>query len=212
MNTTNIITKQIIEKPRPFVADNQLDLFEANDDSAGADSPSPPSSFSLHPSSLPNRRRWLKLATSDVDRAGDILLIEGMDSGHFEKNPQFLWQHGKSGAMVNTIGRVVQLQTTGNALFALVEYAPADTNPLAEQVFQMDVLGLLPANSIGFRPIEWEANDFGGHTFTQWELIECSKVELPMNPEAVDGRATDSAKSLVLSAKSIDEAAAWLTQ
>src|SRR5207248_977055 len=82
--------------------------------------------------------------------------------------------------------------TSGNrdvashALYALVEYASVDISPLAEQVYQMDLAGLLPANSIGFRPIEYEANEFGGHTFTKWELIECSKVELPMNPDAVD--------------------------
>jgi hypothetical protein len=147
------------------------------------------------------RRRWLKMATGDVDRAGDILVLAGLDATNFLKNPQFLWQHGASGALVNTIGRVIELTQRGNVLFALVEYANADTSSLAEQVFQMDTLGLLPANSIGFRPIEWEANEFGGHTFTKWELIECSKVELPMNPQAVD-----SAK-----AYSLEEAADWLT-
>lgn len=132
------------------------------------------------------RRRWLKIATSTLDRAGDILVMSGMDATNFLKNPQFLWQHGASGSLINTIGRVLDLQQTSDALFALVEYASPEVSPLAEQVFQMDTLGLLPANSIGFRPIEWEGNEFGGHTFTKWELIECSKVELPMNPEAVD--------------------------
>lgn len=133
------------------------------------------------------RQRWLTMATDSVDRAGDILLLEGMDATNFFNNPQFLWQHGASGETISTIGKVLDLQITGGKLLALVEYATADISSLAEQVYQMDIAGLLPANSIGFRPIEYEANEFGGYTFTEWELIECSKVELPMNPEAVDG-------------------------
>ncbi len=180
-----------------------------NNSSGGVSPPEAPGTSAGAETAPLKRKRWLKMATGDVDRAGDILVLAGLDASNFLKNPQFLWQHGASGALVNTIGRVLELKTTpqpppslgGGALFALVEYASADTSPLAEQVFQMDTLGLLPANSIGFRPIEWEANEFGGHTFTKWELIECSKVELPMNPEAVD-----SSKSY-----SIEEAVDWLT-
>ncbi len=168
MNHT--ITKQIIEKKGEAIS-----------------SSSPPSSLIPQPSSLPPRQRWLTMATSEVDRAGDILVHEGMEATNFLKNPQFLWQHGASGALLSTIGRVLDLKQTKNELFALVEYALADISPLAEQVYQMDMAGMLPANSIGFRPIEYEANEYGGYTFTEWELIECSKVELPMNPDAVDG-------------------------
>jgi HK97 family phage prohead protease len=160
----------------------------------------PPSSFIPQPSSLPPRQRWLTLATEAVDRAGDILILAGMDAENFLNNPQFLWQHGASGAQVNTIGKVLELRIETGGLFALVEYAPSEISPLAEQIYQMDLAGMLPANSIGFSPIEYEANEFGGYTFTKWELIECSKVELPMNPEAVD-----TAKSLTA-----DEAADWL--
>jgi HK97 family phage prohead protease len=123
-----------------------------------------------------------------------------MQSANFERNPQFLWQHGASGALINTIGRVLQLRTIGDALYAEVEY---DTSELAEQILQLSERGLMPANSIGFRPIEWHANDFGGNTFTKWELIECSKVELPMNPEAVDSRARSMETT-------IKDAAEWL--
>ncbi|HET6401961.1 MAG TPA: hypothetical protein VFH95_11250 [Candidatus Kapabacteria bacterium] len=156
------------------------------------------------------RQRWLTIATNAVDRAGDILILEGMDATNFLKNPQFLWQHGASGETISTIGRVIDLRVGrasspdgragGTDLRALVEYASPDISSLAEQVYQMDLAGLLPANSIGFRPIEYEANEFGGYTFTQWELIECSKVELPMNPEAVD-----SGKCY-----SVDQATDWL--
>ncbi len=149
---------------------------------------------------LQSRQRWLKLATGDVDRAGDMLVLAGMDAENFLKNPQFLWQHGASGSIVSTIGRIIELKQMKGALYALAEYAAPEISPLAEQVFQMDLAGMLPANSIGFRPIVCDANEFGGYTFTQWELIECSKVELPMNPDAIDG-----GKSY-----SLDQATDWL--
>src|SRR5947209_4309433 len=107
-----------------------------------------------------SRKRWLKLSTSTVDRAGHILIMDGMDANNFNHKTQFLWQHGSSGALINTIGKVLDLQIANGALFAHVEY---DTSPLGEQIFELDAKGLLPANSIGFRPIEWHANDFGGN-------------------------------------------------
>ncbi|MBS1903901.1 MAG: hypothetical protein JSS75_09370 [Bacteroidetes bacterium] len=133
-----------------------------------------------------SRQRWLKIATADVDRAGDELVIEGVVTANFERNPQFLWQHGMTEEPIHTIGRIVRLVQTKNALYALAEYASADISPLAGKIFDLDMAGLLPANSVGFQPIEWEPNAHGGVRFTKWELIEVSKVELPCNPFAID--------------------------
>lgn len=132
------------------------------------------------------RQRWLKIVTSDVDRAGDELVIEGVVTKHFERNPQFLWQHAMTDEPVHTIGRIAKLVQTKTALYALAEYASKDVCPLAGTIFDLDEAGLLPANSVGFRPIEWEPNSHGGVKFTKWELIEVSKVELPCNPFAID--------------------------
>jgi len=133
-----------------------------------------------------SRLRWLKAATSDPDRAGDEMVIEGADTENFLRNPQFLWSHGQTDEPVHTLGKILKLVATPNALYALAEYADADVSELAEKIFQMDEAGYLPANSIGFNPTEWEPNEFGGNRFTKWELIEISKVELPCNPYAID--------------------------
>lgn len=146
-----------------------------------------------------SRLRWLKIATSDLDRAGDEMMIEGAVTSNFERNPQFLWQHGMTSEPVHTIGRIRKLVKTSSALYALAEYANANESPLAERIFKMDDAGLLPANSIGFHPIEWEPNRFGGIRFTKWELIECSKVELPCNPFAIDDGTPTKGKLLSLS-------------
>jgi hypothetical protein len=145
------------------------------------------------------------MATSDLDRSGDILRMSGIVTTNFLRNPQFLWQHGLSGALVNTIGTVRRIVTTPKALYVLAEYAAESVSPLAEQIYRMDLAGLLPANSIGFRPIEWDENDQGGRTFLSWELIECSKVELPMNPNAVDDGEPSLKRALTL-----NETSVWL--
>jgi hypothetical protein len=133
-----------------------------------------------------SRQRWLKIATSDPDRSGDVMVIEGMITTNFDRNPQFLWQHGLTSEPVHTIGHIVKLYKTITAIYALAEYATSEESALAEKIYKLDVAGLLPANSIGFRPIEWEPNEYGGVTFKKWELIEVSKVEIPCNPFAID--------------------------
>jgi hypothetical protein len=133
------------------------------------------------------RAKWLKAATSDVDRTGDVLIIKGAELTNFTRNPQFLWQHALTPEPVHTLGKITRLLTTDDALYALAEYADEGASELVDKVFALDADGCLPANSIGFRPIEWEPNEHGGFTFKRWELIEVSKVELPANPMAVDG-------------------------
>lgn len=137
------------------------------------------------------RQKWLKAATSDVDRTGDVMLMRGLDLTNFLKNPQFLWQHGLTNQPVHTLGKIIDHHVTDNALHVLAEYADAETYEFAEQIMKLDKAGYLPANSIGFHPVEWEKNADGGFTFTKWELVEVSKVELPMNPNAVDGKQLD---------------------
>src|SRR5579871_2634635 len=100
---------------------------------------SQPQIFDAGGEAMPNaaRTRWLKMATGSIDRAGDQLVLAGMDATNFQNNPQFLWQHGASGAQINTIGKVLDLRVIANALYALVEYADQEVSPLAEQIYQL---------------------------------------------------------------------------
>jgi len=139
-----------------------------------------------------SRLRWLKAATSDPDRSGDEMVIEGCITDNFERNPQFLWMHGQTSEPIHTLGKIVKLIKTPTALYALAEYTEPQLSEFAEKIYQLDLGGFLPANSIGFRPLEYEENDFGGYRFTKWELIEISKVELPCNPKAIDDGAPAS--------------------
>lgn len=151
------------------------------------------------------REKWLKVATGDVDRAGDIMIITGVQLDNFYRNPQFLWQHGMTGLPLHTLGRIKDHRIIGDALYMLAEYASEETYAFAEQIHKMDQSGYLPANSIGFNPIECEENAHGGYTFTKWELVEVSKVELPMNPNAIDDERIEHNTSL-------EDANNWLSQ
>lgn len=145
-----------------------------------------------------SRLRWLKVSTSDPDRSGDKMVIEGAVTDNFLRNPQFLWMHGQTGEPVHTLGKILKLVKTRNALYALAKYSEPDICEFAEKIYQLDLGGYLPANSIGFRPIEWEPNEHGGMRFLKWELIEISKVELPCNPFAIDDGEPSSSKRLTV--------------
>lgn len=151
------------------------------------------------------RQKWLKAATSDIDRAGDKMLMRGLDLTNFHKNPQFLWQHGLTNQPVHTLGKIIDHHITDDALYVLAEYADAETYEFAEQIMKLDKAGYLPANSIGFHPIEWEKNTDGGFTFTKWELVEVSKVELPMNPNAIDGKGYDKGQLEIFDLQKTDD-------
>src|SRR5438105_9589090 len=69
-----------------------------------------------------SRLRWLKVSTSDPDRSGDEMMIEGAVTDNFLRNPQFLWMHGQTSEPVHTIGKIVKLVKTPNALYALAQY------------------------------------------------------------------------------------------
>src|SRR5437588_10260122 len=99
-----------------------------------------------------SRLRWLKVSTSNPDRAGDEMEIDGAETENFLRNPQFLWMHGQTQEPVHTIGKIVKLVKTSNALYALAQYTEPEFSELAEKIYQMDLAGFLPANSIGFRP------------------------------------------------------------
>ncbi len=109
-----------------------------------------------------SRLRWLKAATSDPDRSGDEMVIGGCNTDNFLRNPQFLWMHGQTDESVHSIGKIIKLVKTPTALYALTEYAAEGVSELSDKIFEMDSAGYLPANSIGFNPIEYEPNDLGG--------------------------------------------------
>jgi HK97 family phage prohead protease len=137
-------------------------------------------------------------STATRDRMGDEISVKGWQTKNYMKHPVFLWGHNYDEL---PIGKTVKLEKTDNALLFDVEFAPADVNPKAEQVYQLYKQGFLRATSVGFKSLdsEWidtetdeekkrskkEPDVPAGKRFKKQELLELSAVNVPANPEAL---------------------------
>ena len=139
------------------------------------------------------------LTDDSVDRDYERVLITGLKTDNFEKNPIMLYQHrqdsywtGKEAPL--PIGFWKNISKSGNQITAEPEFNDTE---LAQQVKALVEHGTLNACSIGFRAIAF-SNDpdlmLPGQkyaTITQSELLECSIVMIPSNPNAVAVKSFD---------------------
>lgn len=116
-------------------------------------------------------------STSSIDRQGDIIQQDGWVLDNFKKNPVLLWAHDYSAL---PIGKVVSLEKTTEGLVAEFEFAPADANPMAEQIKKLYEGGYVNASSVGFIPLERN-----GNIIIRAELLELSLVPVPANQDAL---------------------------
>lgn len=148
-------------------------------------------------------------STDTRDRSGDEIDVRGWDVKSFRKNPVFLWAHKRD---VLPVGRAIDVRVEDRGLVFDVEFAKADINPFAEQVYQHYKQGFLKGVSVGFLPVATEKIDtttpeeaekrrknpdlWVGRRFKKQQLLELSAVPVPCNPDAT------------LTAKAIDDTAA----
>jgi phage head maturation protease len=145
------------------------------------------------------------------DRAGDLVMIDGIDMMEFLRNPVALLAHASSAF---PIGQWQDVKKYMHGAPPLVEgdlkLHPAG-GPIVEidQVAWLLAQGGLKGASIGFLP-DWSAvekvvNDgswTGGLIFHRSELLEVSVVNLPANPAALakrfGGKPNDAAESRIM--------------
>lgn len=116
-------------------------------------------------------------STAAVDRQGDVIDQGGWELGNFLKNPVMLWAHNYSALPV---AKVLNLAINTLGLVAEYEFAPAEGNPMAQQIKALVDGGFINAVSVGFIPKERS-----GNTITKSELLEISFVPVPANQEAL---------------------------
>lgn len=116
-------------------------------------------------------------STSDVDRQGDSIDQQGWDIKNFLNNPVMLWAHDYSAL---PIAKATNVAVDQRGLVLDYEFAPAEGNPMAEQVKTLVDGGFLNAVSVGFMPLERN-----GNVITKMELFEVSFVPVPANPQAL---------------------------
>lgn len=123
------------------------------------------------------------ITSGAADRENDVIDPNGWDVSNYLKNPVVLFAHDYGSLPV---ARTTELVQHGDKLIAVAEFASAELNPMAEQVFNMLKQGFLKGASVGFRPTSFEYNDErGGVDFTGQELLEFSVVPVPANAQAL---------------------------
>jgi HK97 family phage prohead protease len=121
--------------------------------------------------------RWQFTASDGTkDRAGDVVLVEGIKLDAYHKNPVWTWQHDYS----RPIGRSIKTWKENGKLKSIVELA-VGLLPDADMVQNMLVKKMLSACSISFTPIKWRPMKDGsdGILFSEIDLQEIGAVTVP---------------------------------
>lgn len=126
-------------------------------------------------------------STEAIDRMGDSIKLAGWRLDRFKQNPVILFGHDSRDL---PIGKAISVGIEGNALVVNVQFASAEANPMAENVFRLIQEGCLNAVSVGFIPIRWEfvddqENGRCGFDILEAELLEVSVVPIPAHPDAL---------------------------
>jgi HK97 family phage prohead protease/HK97 family phage major capsid protein len=141
------------------------------------------------------------LSDETVDRMGEVITATGWNLDNFKRNPIALFNHRSD----LPIGRWHDLAIKDGKLKGRLELAPAKTSPRIDEIRKLVEAGILRAVSVGFQstkkePIDEKAdNFFGPFRYLKQELVECSLVSVPANPNALA-----LAKSLQISPETIN--------
>jgi len=143
---------------------------------------------------------WHKISKEVVDRYGDIVVADGIDTKRFKKKPGVLADHNYYGGNPPpVIGENVGFKLEGKTTYAGTKFFNPDDKELSQSLrdlsgdhyalHKMKLLGW----SIGFIPLKGETEeikskdgDVTGYKFKKSELLEYSSVIIPANQEAID--------------------------
>lgn len=132
--------------------------------------------------------RTLEYVMSDgsVDRMGDIIEPGGWQLAAFKRNPIALFGH--SGGF--PIGRWEDVRVDGGKLKGRLEFARPGTSARIDEIRSLAEQGILKAVSVGFQPVPGKVEPIenskrGGVRYKEAELVECSIVSVPANPNAL---------------------------
>lgn len=132
-----------------------------------------------------SRQRKLLISTNTPDRKGHIVNPMGANLDTYRHNPVFMWNHEGYRDPSKIIGKSISVTQHEWYITAVVEYAVLDSNPFVSNLWELECKGLLPAQSIGIRPLaKITRNAAGIVTIGEWELCDISKVAVGMNAQA----------------------------
>ncbi len=130
------------------------------------------------------------MSDESVDRMGDVIEAKGWKLSHFRRNPIALFNHKSD----FPIGHWTDVKVEGDRLVGRLNLLPAGISERLDEIRAAVDAGVLRAVSVGFSATKAEPIGSGGVRFKETELVECSLVSVPANPNALQ-----LAKSLNLS-------------
>lgn len=129
----------------------------------------------------------------EVDRDGDIVLLDGIDFKNFINNPVVLWGHDSRSTPIGKVKSVMIDKGNKEAVFD-IEFATTEKGKEVESLVKQ---GILNATSIGFIVKEWDYDEsLGAYLFKETELLEISIVNVPANAGALAKKKEVKQKSL----------------
>lgn len=136
------------------------------------------------------------MSDATVDRYGDIIDPNGWDLRNFRKNPIALFGHDSH----FIVGRWKNVRVEGGKLIGKLELLEQGISDRLDEIRAAVEAKVLKTVSVGFRPVpgKMESIQGGGIRYTAAELVECSLVSVPANPNALQ-----VAKALKLSDNAI---------
>jgi HK97 family phage prohead protease len=121
------------------------------------------------------------------DRYDDVIEARDENSwflGNHDKNPIALFNHNAD----QPIGIWKNTRVEGRALRGRLVLAPEGTSPRIDEIRKLVGAGILRSVSVGFKPLESKPRPgakSSGILYTKCELMECSLVSVPANPNAL---------------------------
>lgn len=178
----------------------------------GARGPVMVKGFKAPPSWNPDTRSARFIMTSESeDRYQDVVVQAGGDLTHFLENPQGLLFHNSRSWPCGLWSDVTKiLNGRPKRTEGTLNFLPEGTDEDADRAARHVAAGSLRTVSIGFAP-NWDDIDFildddddwtGGFRYNTWELLECSLVPIPAQPDAL---VKDAGGDLKLARELIEE-------
>lgn len=127
----------------------------------------------------------IRISTAGLDRDRDRVMSRGALLENYMRNPIVQWGHGYYEPW-QTIGRTTEIRIGESEIVASFELRPSANEADPQNIVRLlwDG-GWVKTASIGFQPVEWTDNEFGGMDITKWELLEWSLVPIPANQDAL---------------------------
>jgi HK97 family phage prohead protease len=136
------------------------------------------------------------ISTESIDRDGEVLVSDGMDTTEFDHNPIVFYNHDYA----QPVGKVTNIRRRKNQIDATIEFAKRPDNfngaYFPEFVKSLVEQGIVKGVSVGFVPkpggvrkaSKKDREDYGDNVrqvFSKWKLLEVSIAPLPANGQAL---------------------------